>query len=277
MQSMQPVLLITASILTGILASAGCAAIFEREDPANLYEFAERIQFDDGLSVLTAGNPDAPMVLFIHGTPGSWHAFEAYLQHEDLRPALHLVAVDRPGFGGSKSMGLAPSLRAQSQILSQVLALNHTRRPILVVGHSLGGSIGTRLALDRPEAVGGLIILSSAVSAELSKPRWYNRLAATPLIRYLIPEDLRLANREVMPLSDELALIQDNLHTLKIPVTLLQGDKDPLVDPKNADFVESTLTQARLKLDRFPEEGHFIVWSHVDHVAAEIIRLSKLL
>lgn len=274
---MQPVYLAPALMLAGLLASAGCAAIFERNDPPDLHEFAERIQFDNGLSVLAAGDPNAPMVLFIHGTPGSWHAFEAYLQHADLRPALHLVAVDRPGFGGSKDMGLAPSLRSQSQILSQALALNRSRRPVLIVGHSLGGSIGTRLALDRPEAVGGLIILSSAVSAELSKPRWYNRLAATPLVRYLIPEDLRLANREVMPLSDELALIQDDLHTLNIPVTLVQGDKDPLVDPKNADFVESKLTQARLKLDRFPGEGHFIVWSHVDHVAREILRLSKLL
>lgn len=264
-------------MLLGLLASGGCTAILERSDPQHTTEFAERIEFKDGLSALAAGNPDAPMVLFIHGTPGSWHAFEDYLQHAQLRAALHLVAVDRPGFGESKRMGLAPSLRAQSQILGQVLRLNRSTRPVLVVGHSLGGSIGTRLAIDHPESVGALLIVSSALSPELSKPRWYNRFAATPLIRILVPGDLRLANREVMPLSNELALIEKNLHTLKIPVTLVQGDKDSLVDPENADFVKTAFTHAQLKVDRFPQEGHFIVWRHVDHIAAEILRLSKLL
>ena len=33
------------------------------------------------MHAVTGGKPGAPMVLFVHGTPGSWHAFEEYLNH----------------------------------------------------------------------------------------------------------------------------------------------------------------------------------------------------
>ena len=260
-------------ILAVILVAMACAPAFVSSDPENMDEFATSIELNNGMHAVTAGNPGAPMVLFVHGTPGSWHAFEDYLNHPRLQESVYMVAIDRAGFGRSDGMDLAPSLKSQSQLLENSFALNANEQKILLVGHSLGGSIGFRSAIDHPEEIGALLAISSAMSSNLGKPRWYNRLAALPVIKHVIPGDLKLANEEVLPLTDELRMIEEDLATITMPVTVIQGDKDPLVNTKNADFAQSRLTSAEFKLDRFPDEGHFIVWSHVDHVVDEILRL----
>ena len=260
-------------LIVVILVAMACAPAFVSSDPENMDEFATSVQLDSGMHAVTGGKPGAPMVLFVHGTPGSWHAFEEYLNHPRLQEKVFMVAVDRAGFGRSDEMNLEPSLRGQSKLLEDTFKLNTSEQKILLVGHSLGGSIGFRAAIDHPDEIGALLAISSAMSATLGKPRWYNRLAALPIIKHIIPGDLKLANEEVLPLTDELAMIEADLATISMPVTIIQGDEDPLVNTKNADFAETQLTQAEFKLDRFPEEGHFIVWSHVDHVVDEILRL----
>ncbi|NKB98716.1 MAG: alpha/beta fold hydrolase [Pseudomonadales bacterium] len=265
----------TLKIFVLVTLAAACAPIFVSEDPDNLSEMAAEITTKNGLKAMQAGQPTQPMVLFIHGTPGSWHAFKDYLVHPRLVSSLNLVAVDRPGFGRSADLALAPSLTRQSELIAGLFDLNLSGQPIVVVGHSLGGSIGLRVAVDHPDSVGALLSISAALSPELGKPRWYNRLAALPLVRYVVPADLKLANAEIMPLRDELNVLQHQLAKIRIPVTIIQGSEDPLVNPDNAAYAEAKLINAQLKVDRFPEEGHFIVWSHVDHVVDEILRLSK--
>lgn len=264
------VILFLISIVVGV---AACVPAFISSDPENMDEFATTLQLDNGLHVVSAGTPGAPMVLFVHGTPGSWHAFADYLSHPRLQERVFMVAVDRAGFGRSQGMALEPSLRRQSALLADTFHLNTSDQKILLVGHSLGGSIGFRAAIDHPDEIGALLALSSAMSAELGKPRWYNRAANLPIVKQLIPSNLKLANEEVMPLTDELAEIESKLGQVNMPVTVIQGDNDSLVDARNADFAARELTSAEFKLDRFPDEGHFIVWSHVDHVVDEILRL----
>ena len=43
----------------------------------------------------------APLVLFVHGSPGEWQGWVKYLTDPDLSARARLIAVDRPGFGGS--------------------------------------------------------------------------------------------------------------------------------------------------------------------------------
>src|SRR5215213_8194872 len=41
------------------------------------------------------GNDTLPMVLFVHGSPGSWNAFIKYFEDNDLTSRACLVSVDR--------------------------------------------------------------------------------------------------------------------------------------------------------------------------------------
>ncbi|NOX52717.1 MAG: hypothetical protein GXP16_19605 [Gammaproteobacteria bacterium] len=46
---------------------------------------------------------------FIHGTPGSWQGYQAYLRNPRLQSTAHMIAIDRLGFGESASSGPCPS------------------------------------------------------------------------------------------------------------------------------------------------------------------------
>ena len=55
----------------------------------------------DGFPIhyVQTGNDSLPTLIFIHGTPGSWNAFEMYLRDSLLRAHYRMISIDRPGFG----------------------------------------------------------------------------------------------------------------------------------------------------------------------------------
>jgi len=59
-------------------------------------------------------HPDAARVLFVHGSPGAWDAWERFLKDPELRAAARLIALDRPGFGGSERGRAEPAPSGRS-------------------------------------------------------------------------------------------------------------------------------------------------------------------
>ena len=104
-----------------------------------------------------------PLVL-IHGLMGSSKDFE------HIQPALALqrvvIAVDLPGFGRSdKDPALDFSKASMSRLVAGLMAsLGYERYEVL--GHSMGGEVAQRIALEYPDQVTGLILLDSAGLAE---------------------------------------------------------------------------------------------------------------
>ncbi|MEM7077441.1 MAG: alpha/beta hydrolase [Pseudomonadota bacterium] len=232
---------------------------------------------DHRLHYIERGNPHKPLVLFIHGTPGSSAGFDAYLSDPRLLDAYHLIAVDRLGFGRSAASGAVASFDTHSRSLESLWARNKSAVRALVVGHSLGGSIAYRVALDYPDEVGGLLAISAAADPTLSTPRWYNHAANMAVVRWLVPYQLKVANVEMMPLAQELSLTAEHLHRLDIPVTIVQGAKDALVAAPNADFAASTINNGRTRVLHMQEHGHFIVWEEHGMMVDEILALAKTL
>src|SRR3546814_18455192 len=62
--------------------------------------------------------------------------------------------------------------------------------PAIVVGHSLGGPIAAKLAMDYPDRVRGLLLLAPSVAPALEAPRWYQRLATWRVVQWLLPRTL---------------------------------------------------------------------------------------
>jgi pimeloyl-ACP methyl ester carboxylesterase len=115
------------------------------------------------VSYLHAGDADGPIVIMVHGTPGSAMAWSDYL----LSPpsGTEVVALDRPGFGRSGPAGAMTSLADQA---AAVLALMPTDgRPVLLLGHSLGGAVVARVAADHPERVTALVLLAASLDPAL--------------------------------------------------------------------------------------------------------------
>lgn len=277
------VLLIVVMLLeVQACADSGLPAEPPRADHQMSPELTDRIFASTvgQVHAVASGDPKALAVLFLHGTPGSWRAFEDYLLDPDLTARLRLVAVDRPGWGASLlrgDAGVEPSFSRQSAALRPLLAAldeANEGRGVIVVGHSLGASIAPRVAADHAGQVKGLLLLAGSHSPELRARRWYNLLADWPPVRWIIGETLRRSNDEIMALPRELRRLADVWSGMKLPITVIQGMDDPLVTPAHADYVDEISGSGLTRVLRLPDTDHFIPWNRYELIRAELLRLA---
>jgi pimeloyl-ACP methyl ester carboxylesterase len=115
-----------------------------------------------------------------------------------------MIAVDRPGFGQSESGREVKSLKRQAALLKPILDRNRSGSGTILVGHSFGGPVISRMAMDYSDQVGALIMISPTIDPELENTSWYQHLVKVPLFKILIPKNLITANQEILPLKGEL-------------------------------------------------------------------------
>ena len=104
---------------------------------------------------------DTPLVL-LHGASGNVRDWDLSIL-PDLAQHHDVIAFDRPGFGYSDALpDFGWRLTDQIAHLRAALAQLGVTRCILV-GHSYGGSLAMRWALDHPDEVAGLALISAPV------------------------------------------------------------------------------------------------------------------
>lgn len=225
------------------------------------------------------GSPDNPTIVFIHGTPGSWRSLGRMMVRDDLRARAHLVSIDRPGWGlsplpdGRRS---EPDFDAQIALITpllQTLKARSHNQPLLLVGHSYGGSIAPYIAFRHPELVDGILMAASAIDPQLGKPRWYNYAARTWLVAPFLGDGMRKANDEIWGVYDALERLQPWWPQAHLPLVFLQGEEDELVDPRNLDFAEHTLPAANTTVLRLPQQGHLLQVQRRDLLADLTLQL----
>jgi pimeloyl-ACP methyl ester carboxylesterase len=123
-----------------------------------------------------------PVVLMIHGASANAREFSWTLAPR-LSETHRILMVDRPGHGHSERAPEAQSLKVQADQMAGVLRSLAPGQKAIVVGHSFGGAVSLRLALDHPELVDGLVLLAP-VSHDWGGggEAWYNKHASHPLI-----------------------------------------------------------------------------------------------
>jgi len=232
------------------------------------------------------GNNKGPIVLFLHGTSGNWQSYTSLLKHKELQNRFSLIAIDRLGWGQSVSyehqhkpfqkIDFQDHSAAIAAVINQENEIRGSQRPVILVGHSMGASIAPRVAIDFPNLIGGLLLISGTIDPKLGKPRWYNRLAQFKLVNLFIPKHLIHSNREVLSLPYELNFYNQNLSLFSIPITLIQGMKDGLVNPNNLNFAKKRFKHLgdKLELIEKSNSGHFILWENPDLIADALLRLS---
>lgn len=223
------------------------------------------------LAGVTTGKSCNPALFYIHGAPGSWQAWGAYLGDKDLAAQAYQIAADRPGYSGSANTGADENLPHQAASLAALLQSAAPQQKAIVVGHSFGGPLALQLALDNPDRIAGIIILAGSIDPALEDPRWYNRVASWWPIRDLIPTLFDTANREILAARPYLYEQTPRLAELKIPVTVIQGETDELVSPANADYAAQHIPHATII--RIAAQGHFLPWQQFDVVKNSIVAM----
>lgn len=120
---------------------------------------AELLQAGDvRVRTLRAGSGDTTIVL-LHGYGEHLLTWRGLL--DPLARHYRVVAFDLPGFGGSEKPDHPYTLPVMAAEVIDFLE-RWTRQPVVLVGHSMGGAVATRIALDRPDLVAGLVLIAPA-------------------------------------------------------------------------------------------------------------------
>lgn len=255
---------------------------------------------------------DAPTVLLLHG---------ANLCSEDMRMALgerlarrlRVVIPDRPGQGYSVTgTGPVASPAYQVTLIREVLRSLDGGR-LIVVGHSFGGLIALRYALDNPDTVAGLVLINPTTHPRPEGLPLFQRAAELlmrPVVTYTLLPPLALAmtgrivqrifrpetpppgyseqSRLALALTakrfaaslEEYAGLRDQLidhvpryRSVNVPTVIVAGTADPVVPPH---VHAEALAQAvpHARLIRLDGAGHMAHHAHAETIAAEIERLA---
>src|SRR6516164_6917959 len=124
-----------------------------------------RTLYADGLAVHAVewrsarGHPDR-RVLLLHGLGANTLSWEPIARPLADRLDAVVTAVDLAGFGRTRAPAGRALLGRQRQLVTRLL---DRLGPSLLVGNSMGGSIGIGVTADRPEHVRGLVLVNPAV------------------------------------------------------------------------------------------------------------------
>ena len=209
------------------------------------------------------------LVIFVHGTPGSFATFSRYLDDPVMQERFHMISVTRPGWRNNED-AIIPSLQEQAAALAPLLAMDASAKGALLMGHSYGGPVVARTAMEFADQVAGLIFVAASGDPKLSGPRWYNRFAVV-LPRFLLGESLKGANAEIMPLRPQLEEMVPRWEGLTMPVLIVQGDRDRLVNPGNALFMQEMLVNSDVRYLHREGKGHFVLWEEAELIRENLI------
>ena len=216
------------------------------------------------LSYLIDRNPGLPRIIFIHGSPGHSSMYGTYLRHPI--EGAETIAVDRLGYGSSTPNRAAVSFAEQAAAIAPLLEQRKGLWPI-VVGHSLGGPIAVRLAVDNPGKVSGLILVGAGLNPELEEVRWYNRVARNPLVSPFLAEHVKISNQEMYASREQVEELSKLLDRISCPVIIIHGTKDNLVPFKAVKYsMESFADNPHLYIVTLIGEGHHITKQRQEEV-----------
>ncbi|GMN08958.1 alpha/beta fold hydrolase [Croceitalea sp. MTPC9] len=239
--------------------SAKKTRAFFKEQRVAFLDSTVQIQ-DRDLHYLQTGNEKAQSLVFIHGSPGSWDAWKNYLTDSLLLKKYRLIAPDRPGFGYS-DFRRSLNLDVQATIMNNFLKKIDNGKPITLIGHSYGGPLIVKMALENPDLYQNLMILAGAIDPSTEKPeKWRKPLTWVPL-KYLVPGSLKPSNDELWMLKQDLIAMRPDLKYLSQNVMIIHGTADNLVPYKNVDFMKQAFSNVdNLEVITLKDENHFIVW-----------------
>jgi len=128
-------------------------------DDTTIQQAAQRLHF-------TCTGDGADNILLIHGFASSlriWEPLTAALPH-----AARWWALDLCGFGQSASLAnAAPTLDDHVRVIA-AFCQQHSLRPRVVMGHSMGGMLALKLALAHPDLTERLVLMCPVVTGKIS-------------------------------------------------------------------------------------------------------------
>ncbi|MEL7128263.1 MAG: alpha/beta hydrolase [Pseudomonadota bacterium] len=169
-------------VLAPLLSACVHSAIYNARAETNHPPAGIFLELNAAKTHIVRQGSTGPVVLMIHGASANAQEFTHTLSPR-LSGDHRILMADRPGHGYSTRPKNAADLGVQANQMAGVLEAMAPGEPAIIVGHSFGGAVALRLALDRPDLVNGLVLLAP-VSHDWGGggEAWYNSYAARPVL-----------------------------------------------------------------------------------------------
>ena len=255
----------------------------------------------------------APLVL-LHGNGSMIQDFECSGLVDLAAKNYRVIVFDRPGFGHSdRPRNVVWTPAAQAELINSALHRLGVPHAI-VLGHSWGASVAVALALKYPKLVRGLVlasryyfptlrpdvvalsapavplvgdVLRHSIAPIVSRAIWPFLMAkifgpqSVPSKFAGFPKEMAVRPSQIRASAAESALmipgaldLQDQYASLKMPVSIIAGDKDRLIDTNTQSHrLHGNIVQS--KFHRVPDAGHMVHQTATGSVMAAISQASK--
>ncbi len=235
------------------------------------------------INVDRAGDEDAPVIIFVHGSGGSSATW--FRQLRGLFNDFHIVAIKLNGHG--KSPDRADENTMESYLTDIDEIITQYEKPILA-GHSMGGALSQLYALRHTEKISGIILIGTGA-----------RLRVFPLIfdmlennfegyvdavgSYMFCEDsstelIEASNIEIRKCKPSIIYrdfaacnnfdIMEMISDISVPALILVGEKDLMTPVKYSNYLHEKLQNSTLHV--IENAGHVVMLEQPDQLNAHI-------
>jgi pimeloyl-ACP methyl ester carboxylesterase len=238
------------------------------------------------------GNDDGVPLILLHGYTDSWRSFEPVLPL--LPRSIHAFAPTQRGHGDADrpDSGYAPEdFAADIAAFMDRVGIESA----VIAGHSMGGPIAQRFAIDYPERTLGLVLMGSIMTlrgnagmeefwaAEVSKladpiaPEFAREFQLSTMahpdpafLDTVVQESLKVPARVWRAAFEGMLKIdvREDLKKISAPTLTLWGDRDSVTPASEQDALADAIPGSRMVV--YPGIGHALHWDDPDRAAADI-------
>jgi len=208
-----------------------------------------------------------PVLVFVHGSPGSSLDYKRYLNDTLLNEKFNLITYDRIGYGKNNLGEVQGTLAFELEVLHDLIK-DIPEEQIILVGYSYGGPV----ILASEKNYKYKVSLASAVVGEYEPMFGILNFYKWKLTRPLVPSMLRAAAKEKLAHLIDLPNYRDKWNLSPTKIINIHGDKDFIVPYKNSTFLQGVIDRDKFKMVTIKDGGHDLVWSHFNLIKTEILK-----
>lgn len=223
----------------------------------------------------SAAQGSARRFVLVHGIGVSSRYFRPLAA--ELANFGEVFLIDLPGYGFTPNPHRRVSIQEHADVLGGFLELEGIDAPVLV-GHSMGTQVVSRLVVDHPEITDRLVLLAPTTNPAERTLGTQLRLLLADLPGETLAANLIVATdylfRCGIPyfLSQVPNLLDDHMEErlpgVQARTLVVRGERDPIVPPEWAASVTALLPEAELRELPGP---HVVMYSRPREVAAMIL------
>lgn len=237
-----------------------------------------------------------PNLIFLHGWGAPWQSWHPIL--ERLKKDFNLYAFDLPGFG-KEPIQIPYHLDNYVDFVVNFIKSNKIKNPILI-GHSFGGTIVSKIAADKSTPLKGIILVNAAAirhpysllqKINIITISSIKKIFSLPLIRNIMPPIQKTYYHLTRQQNSDYATLKNNplmqktfqniiqhdlspvLSRIKIPTLIVWGENDVSTLLSDGQKIHNLISKSKLIV--YPNTSHFSYLERQEEFTQDIIKFVK--